>query len=134
MELKVRAMLAGLFFGAWPLFMNKSGLSGNFSAFVFEVVVTILVIPFSFWNIGDLSAARWGMVLLSCTSAAIGILCFNGMLAKAEPTDMSMLFILMIVVQILVPAIYNAVLSGHISILKAFGVALAILAGIVISL
>lgn len=50
-ELHVRAFLAGVFFGLWPLFMNRSGLTGNISAAVFTVGVFVIVSPFALYEL-----------------------------------------------------------------------------------
>ena len=135
-NLLVKAVVAGLFFGAWPLLMNRSGLSGNISSLVFAAVVLVCVIPFSlrpiFSGNTDLAQASWTMAILSGIAAAVGMMVFNGMLAKATPQSVGTLFVLMILVQTTVPVVYDAVMNGGISLTKAAGFVFAAVAAILL--
>lgn len=128
-NLIVKAVVAGLFFGAWPLLMNRGGLSGNISSLIFAAVVLVCVIPFAMRPIVsgtvDLAQARWTMVILAGVTSAAGMMVFNGMLAKATPQSVGTLFVLMILVQTTVPVVYDAVMNGGISLMKAAGFVLA---------
>ncbi len=54
-ELQFKAIVAGVFFGIWPLLMNKSGLSGNVSSAVFGLGVLMIVAPFAFYELRNIS-------------------------------------------------------------------------------
>lgn len=131
-SLQVKALLAGLFFGLWPLLMNKSGLSGNVSAMAFSGLVLVFVTPFAIGDIGHMMNIRWMMVVGAGLFGAVGVMCFNGMLAKATPQSVSTLFVLMIVVQTAVPAIYQAIINGGVSLTKGVGFALAAIAAVLL--
>ena len=62
-NLKLQAVIAGVFFGIWPLLMNRSGLNGNFSSFVFTAVILVCIAPFAIGHAGNLSQANWFMVV-----------------------------------------------------------------------
>jgi len=133
MSLQAKAMLAGVFFGIWPLMMNRSGLTGNVSAVVMTVVSLICVAPFAFSNMGNLASANWFMGIGAGVVASLGIMSFNGMLAKATPQNVSSLFVLMIVVQAATPAMYSIVQNGGMNWTKACGFAAAIVAAILLT-
>jgi hypothetical protein len=130
--LQIKALLAGLFFGLWPLLMNKSGLNGNVSAMAFAGLVLLFVSPFALSNIGDLSNTKWLMVVGAGLFGALGVMSFNGMLAKATPQAVSTLFVLMIVVQTAVPAVYQVIMNGGLSLTKGLGFALAAIAAVLL--
>jgi hypothetical protein len=129
---QIKALLAGVFFGLWPLFMNRSGLSGNVSAFAFSALVAVFVFPFAVGGLGHLTNIRWLMVIAAGLLGAIGVMCFNGMLAKATAQNVSTLFVLMIVVQTAIPAIYQVIVNGGASPTKCLGFAFAAIAAILL--
>jgi len=121
-ELWVKAVLAGAFFGIWPLFMNRSGLSGNVSSAMFSMVAFIGVLPFALHSSGfTIPTANWTMVAIAGFCGALGLLSFNSMLAGASVQNVGTLFVLMTVVQVVVAASYLTVMSGHLSLEKAGG-------------
>ena len=132
-ELQIKALLAGLFFGVWPLLMNKSGLNGNVSSMAFSGLVFLLVVPFALRDHGDLSNVRWILVILAGAVGAAGIMSFNGMLSKATPQTVGSLFVLMIVVQTAVPAAYQVIMNGGLSVTKSLGFVLAAVAGVLLT-
>jgi hypothetical protein len=44
-DLQIRAVLAGFFFGIWPLLLNRSRLSSDISSAVFTFFALITVLP-----------------------------------------------------------------------------------------
>lgn len=125
-SLVVKAMLAGLFFGVWPLLMNRSGLAGYPSAAAFSLAALIFVLPFALNQTGlVIPPANWYYVIAAGIIGAIGLLFFNSMLADATPQSVSTLFVCMILVQIVVPSVYNVVISGSISVERIAGYTLA---------
>jgi len=128
-ELWVKAALAGVFFGIWPLFMSRSGLSGNVSSVMFSAAALIGVLPVALYSNGvSIPTANWAMVILAGLFGALGLLSFNGMLASASAHNIGTLFVLMTVVQVAVAASYQTITSGHLSVEKAAGYAAAALA------
>ncbi len=131
--LQIRSLLAGLCFGIWPLLMQRSGLTGNLSSFVFTAIVLVCVTPFTFGNVGNLTNANWMIAIVAGIFGGIGVMSFNGMLAKATSQNVSSLFVLMIVVQTSIPAIYNITQNGGMTATKGLGFILAIVAGILLT-
>lgn len=128
--LQVQFAFAGLCFGAWPLFMNKSGLSGIIASFTITSLIVILTFPFIFGEVKNIVNANWTMVICAGVSSAIGMIALNKGLFKASVQEVSTLFVILIIVQIIVPATYKIFLSGTITIKQAFGFILAIVAAI----
>lgn len=126
-EMQYRAIMAGLFFGFWPLLMQKSLLPGNVSAWVFGAVSLAVVTPFAFKEIGSVpfNEVRWIFGILAGISGAIGILSFNGGLSKTTQSTVSDFFVLMMVVQIAVPAVYKIATTGELTISRLIGFTLA---------
>lgn len=133
-RLQVMSLLAGLFFGLWPLLMSRSGLSGNVSSMAFAGLVFIFVTPFAIGNIAsiDASSVKWTLVVGAGLLGAVGVMCFNGMLAGAERKDLGTLFVLMIVVQTAVPTVYDAIINRGMSPTKGAGVLLAAIAAVLL--
>jgi hypothetical protein len=108
--------------------MNRSRLNGNMSSLAFGAVATIVVLPFALRSLRGAAAADWNMVMIAGVLGACGLLFFNAVLAKASPTEVGRLFVLMVVVQISIPALYQVILNRHLSIGTACGFAAAVLA------
>lgn len=123
-NLQIKALCAGVAFGIWPLVMSKSGLSGNVSSLALSIISFFIILPFAFKEFGDIKDVRWTMGIIASVVGAIGIMGFNGMLSKASPEDVSGLFVLMILAQISIPALYQ-VWMGHATPTKYAGFALA---------
>lgn len=134
-DLQVRAVLAGVFFGIWPLLMNRSGLGGNVSSAVFALGVLMVVSPFAFYELqgGTVTKIIWIMAAGACIFGGLGLLSFNGMLSKATPKTVGSLFVLMMVVQISIPAVYQIFKDGELTISKVIGFAAAILAAFMLA-
>ncbi len=121
-ELYVKAVLAGVFFGVWPLFMNRSGLSGNVSAVCFTAIALIGVLPFALHSNGlSIPVANWTMVALAGFFGALGLLFFNSMIAGASSQNVGTLYVLNLLMQVVVAASYQTIMSGHLSISKIGG-------------
>lgn len=91
----------------------------------FAGLAFFFVSPFALSNWGDVSNVRWWMVVCSALLGSIGLLSFNGMLAKATPQSVGTLFVLVILVQTAVPAIYQIIMDGGISATKGIAFVLA---------
>ncbi len=128
------AILSGVCFGTWPLFLNKSGLSGNASAFVYTFLCLLVLFPFAISEMKNIGNTNWLMMIAAAVIGAMGVKFFSGMLAVTTAKDTSLMFIVMICVQISVPAIYNIYLERGISPMRGLGLALAFAAAIVLTL
>lgn len=130
-EITLRATVAGLFFGVWPLLMNRSGLSGATSSAVFSGMTFVIVLPFALKeaNTSNLAMVIWRFAFLAGVAGAIGVLAFNGGLSKVTPQTVGMYFVMMMCVQIALPAVYHVVMTGEVSASKVLGFVLALTAG-----
>lgn len=126
-NLQVSSIIAGVFFGLWPLLLNKSGLNGNVASVIFSGIgfICIALVAFTIGNMTVPAHTNWWLAIGAGAASAIGVLLFNGVLAKASPLNIGTLFVLMLVIQIAVPAIYQVIVSGSLSITKGLGFALA---------
>ncbi len=131
----IQSILSGLLFGAWPLFMNRSGLSGYVSAMVFAGSVLVFTLPFGVWELcnAPVSDVRWKAVLGAGVCGGLGVLCFNSMLAKADKSQVGTYLIIMILVQIAVPAVNDMFVNEKVSAVKILGIGLAIVSAFLIS-
>jgi len=126
-NLYTRTIVAGVFFGIWPLLMNKSGLSGGVSALAFSLLTFVFIFPFAISEIGNVHGVKWMMLIGAGVCAAIGVLCFNSMLAKATAQNISTLLVINFLLQIAVTATYQVALNG-LSLTKGSGFVLAAIA------
>ena len=134
-SIELKALIAGVFFGVWPLFMQRSGLGGHLSTLALSAITFVCVLPFAFSNIGDISNVKWASVIVAGITGAVGILSFNGMLAKATTQNVSTLFIFMMIVQIAIPAIYSIIMNGgKVSLMRLAGFVLAIVSAILLTI
>lgn len=134
-EIQVRAILSGLFFGLWPLLMNRSGLEGNMSSAVFSGTTFLIVLPLALGGMSGTSftQVKWSFALLAGLAGAIGVLAFNGGLAKLTPQTVGTFFVLMICVQIAVPVINQIITNGNLAMGKVAGFLFAFLAAYLLS-
>ena len=124
-SLEIKSVIAGILFGIWPLFMNRSGLSGNLGTFVFAAVVLLCVFPFAVSSLQNIGTAHWMWAIAAGIFGSLGLLAFNSVLSKAIPQNVGILIVLMIIVQTVVPAMYQAIMSGGLPFSKIVGFVLA---------
>lgn len=128
-EMQVKAVIAGIFFGIWPLFMNRSGLNGNVSSLFYGAAALIGILPFALYSNGfAIPVANWTMVVCAGAFGAIGLLLFTGVLSTATPQNIGTLFVLVNVMQVVVAGTYQAYMSGHLATDKGLGYLAAALA------
>ena len=124
-SLEIKSVIAGILFGIWPLFMNRSGLSGNLGTFVFAAVVLLCVFPFAASSLHNIGTAHWMWAIAAGIFGSLGLLAFNSVLSKATPQNVGIFIVLMIIVQTVVPAVYQAIMSGGLPFTKIAGLVLA---------
>lgn len=130
----VRAVLSGVLFALWPILMNRSGLSGNMASLVFILGNLAIVAPFALVSNGlAIPQANWVMAGTSCAVASIALLCLNSVLAKATPAAAGTIILLMVLPQVVVPAIYQAAMTNSLPATKIVGVILAIIAAVLLA-
>jgi len=127
-SLEFKSIIAGVLFGIWPLFINRSGLTGNVASFVFASVVLLSVSPFAVSNLSQIGNSYWIWAVAAGIVGAAGLLLFNNVLSKATPQSVGILVVLMILIQTVVPAVYQVIMNGEISMTKLAGFVLAVVA------
>lgn len=129
MEFVIKAGLAGVFFGIWPLVMQRSGLQGNASSMIFAGVAFLAVAPFALS--GGLTSFRGGsfqIAILSGVLGGVGLLFLNSMLSKVPIGKVGSMMAVMIMVQLIIPMLYQFVSTGEHSTKQIGGVIAAIAA------
>lgn len=111
----VLMMLAGIFFGAWPLVMSESGLKGAQSAMWFACGGAGMIALFTATTEGIQFNvdARWGLVIIASALGGVGLVCLNIGLANSPPQQVGKLLQVMIMFQVAVPAIYLLSVTGE---------------------
>jgi len=134
-ELKHRAIMAGLFFGSWPLLMNRSKLPGDVSGVILSLVSLLVVLPFAMQGFGwsIIADSSWWWAILAGLASGTGVIYFNGGLAATTPSTVSNFFVMMIVVQVSVSAIYQIIVTGNFEIRKIAGFLFAIVTAYLLS-
>lgn len=127
-ELYMRNIIAGILLGLWPIVMNRSGLTGNLSAAVFSGAAFAITIPFAIQTGIAGTVSGWAIGISAGVIAGIGIILFNGVLARAPKEIVGSLFITMITVQIMIPITTHILVNREISIKHVVGFAAAIVA------
>jgi len=125
---QILAVLAGISFGIYPLLANRSQMQGNPLSLSLLLMGVVLCAPFALKQ-GIHLPNQSGLMFLVSAGAffGLGMLFFTGMLSKASTTQVASMFILMTVVQIAVPVVWQ-VFSGNVDVKQLAGIAAAGLA------
>lgn len=124
MRIYLMNLLAGLFFGIWPLFMKHSGIRDfAVSTIVMESVVLVVVILAGFRSLSgiDLASTNWLFLVLSGVSAALGVLAFNNGMATVGEQGTSVFIVFTMLVQLCVTAGYQVWLAGGLTSSQTIG-------------
>lgn len=113
--------------------MNKSGLAGNPAAVVLSTVCALFILPFSIggWKNPD-TDIRWKLVLGACIVSAVALMLFNGMIARAKPDNISILFVLVLASEMIAPVLYQIYLTGGLSSARSLGLLLIVIGGVLL--
>ncbi len=140
-KLMVMAISAGLCFGAWPLFLMRSGLKGNVASLAYGLggsfMLTLVVLIPLLLKGGisqEFSEFRWQPFVIAVVLGMPALIMFNTMLKQAGPADAGKLFVIMVIVQVCVPAVYDCIVNKHISLMKLAAFASAVLTVILLFL
>jgi hypothetical protein len=112
--------------------MSRSGLSGTTAAATFGGLSLLFVIPFALANSISVAKANWQAAVSASACGAFGGLIFNDMLANVPKASVGRFFLIMILAQTAVPALYDIVMSGQLPLNKGLGFAAAIVAAILL--
>lgn len=126
----VYMVLTGICFGIWPLMMNRSGLSGTPASVIFIgtsmlFVLTVAALTRSFDFSGNV---HWPIAIGASILGGIGLLSLNAGLAAISPQMVGKLIIVMILVQIAIPAVYDMYMNTGIELKTVLGIVFAVVA------
>ena len=121
-------MLAGLFFGLWPLLMNRSGMNANTFMVMAVLFTLVCVFPFFVKEFNYFSGVNWKYAISAFVTGTIGAVIFNNVMEAATKKEVGGLFVAMTMVQISVPAIYSIFMNGGLTGKNVFGFFCAVLA------
>lgn len=128
-ELQIRAVAAGICFGAWPILMNRSHLNGYISPAPIGLVLFVGSLPLALLNFGKIRPDTvWTLAIVAAILILLGNFPFAAMLEKAPRSVVSSLIVLMVVTQIVVPALYQIFLTRKITVSQVAGFTAAALA------
>lgn len=125
---QLRAVLAGILFGLYPLLLNRSNLPGNITGMMFSFLVAIFILPFGVSEVPKLAHANWVMLISAGMLSAIAMMCMTNFLTNNSKEKIGLLIILMIVTQASVTAIFQMMMDRGVSITRLFGFIFAVLA------
>lgn len=120
----VISIATGLFFAAWPLRMNQSGLPGAAALFTYACIsivaatVALLVAP------GAWTALRGRALVIGAQAGVlnvIGVLMFTAMLASASRRDAPRYILIVMITQVAVNGVWGAYQSGALEPRMALG-------------
>lgn len=132
MDNYLKALLAGIFFGIYPLFMNKSGLHGSATAFAFGIGLFLLAAPFAFMSSSNAADIKWPLVIFFVILACTGVLMYTSAIASVDKKDVSTLIMLLVISQTVVATGMYAMLNSSLSPMKFTGFILAGVAAVML--
>ena len=127
-RLQIQSLVAGLCFGIWPLFLNKSHLNGYLAPMVLVVSTGIVATPFALSHLMNATQIDWWMVVWGGLFSVTGIMLYNFALMKATQVNISTLIVIQLVTQATVAAAYQVMVKGGMSVARMLGFMLAALA------
>jgi len=132
-NLILKMVVAGVLFGIWPLLMNKSGLTGVTSAFIYSIFILLFMLPIVMKEGIIMTGANWWFIIVATFCGSMGLLVFNGALAKTTPEGVSRLIFIMLIVQMAIPAIYYLIVNGQVTLKMGMGFIAAAIAAILLT-
>lgn len=104
-ERTLLSAVAGVCFGVWPLVMNRARLDPFAAVIVFLVGSLLFASPAAlFGQWGSVTSAQLRVAAIACLVSAAGTISFNRMLSITTPAEAPNLLLVMLVVQVAVPA------------------------------
>lgn len=131
----VEVIIAGIAAGAWPLVMQRSGLIGAPVALLCGLVALVTATVLIFASGGAQAQSQptiWWIALVAGLLSALPFLILGDVIGRVSSTSLSTLYIILLIVQISIPAIFYAVVHG-INLKQGIGFILAIAAALLLS-
>ncbi|MDB5259041.1 MAG: hypothetical protein JWO73_249 [Candidatus Taylorbacteria bacterium] len=124
-QLQKLSVIAGIFFGIYPMLLSQGKASPFLSATMFTFVVWAFVSMFGANELREMGKTNWKMIVGAGVASGIGMLCFCGVLSKASKSEVAKLIVLMTIVQIVTTAIWKSIESKSMSLRECLGYATA---------
>lgn len=125
---------SGVFFGFWPLFMKSSGFSGFQGSFLFSLVCTAVILPFAVYeDPAGWTNGQWLFLAIAGLCGGVGLIMFTSGVMKAPKENLGAYFVMMVLVQMAVPACYHAYMNGSASLKHVSGLIAAVIAVLLLS-
>jgi hypothetical protein len=129
----VEVIIAGIAAGAWPLVMQKSGLIGAPVAVVYSGIsllaaLALLLATGAFRASAQPTAINWWWAIGAGILAALALLFLSDVVGKTSSVRLSMLYVILLIVQISIPSLFYAVVNHGVSAKQGIGFVLAIAA------
>jgi 4-amino-4-deoxy-L-arabinose transferase-like glycosyltransferase len=135
-NLSLNMVVVGILFGTWPLILRLSGQPGHVASTFYTcgaaVTITLFTVLYGGLDRETLQNARWWPVFLSIPLGSTALILFNIMLAKGGPSRAGQLFMVMIVAQMCIPAVYQVYREGTMSLQRLAGFGAAIVAAVLL--
>ncbi len=130
-------VIAGACAGAWPLVMQRSGFSGPVVALVYSLcslaAAAGLWLIFRGSNISGVeNQGNWGIAIGAGALAAVALVLLSTVVAKVPAKELSLLYIVMLLVQIAVPVLIFVVINRGINLKQGLGLAAALVAALLL--
>lgn len=123
--------VAGICFGLWPLVMNRLRLDPFATVIIFLAGSLLFALPAAFFgHWSGITGSQWRIAAVACAISAVGTICFNRMLATTIVSEVANMFLLMLVVQVAVPAtvlLRNGASTRQVAGLAAAAIAIVLL-------
>lgn len=132
----VEVILAGIAAGAWPLVMQRSGLIGAPVALLCGLIALIaatILIMASGGMQGQSQPIIWWIALGAGLLSALPFLLLGDVIGRTSATSLSTLYVLLLLVQISIPAIFYIVINHGVTLKQGIGFLLAIVAALLLA-
>lgn len=131
----VEVVLAGIAAGAWPLVMQKSGLIGAPVALLCGLVALIAATVLIIASGGAQAQSQpiiWWIALGAGFLSVLPFLLLGDVIGRTSPTNLSILYVLLLIIQISIPAIFYGIVHG-VTLKQGIGFIAAITAALLFS-
>jgi hypothetical protein len=128
-------IIAGACAGAWPLVMQKSGLPGPLVALVYSLCSLAAAGALCF--LGGVHSLpkqdmNWFIAIIAASLAAAALLLLSGVIEKVSARELSLLYVIMLLMQIAVPVIVFIAVNKGVSLRQGAGLTLAVIAALLL--
>lgn len=130
-------IIAGIAAGAWPLIMQKSGLIGAPVAVVYSAISFVAALGLFWWTSGlkvtQGITVSWWWAVGAGVLAALALLFLSDVIGKTSSVQLSTLYIILLIVQISIPALFYVAINHGVTLKQGIGFAAALAAALLLS-